>query len=369
MHGRRATVVDLFSGAGGFSLGLHAAGARIAAAVDASEPASATFRHNFGELQPDDPPLVLGGDEGRIEHIDLASVARAPDVVIGGPPCQGFSRVGRAKLASLTDNPDELDPRNELYLRFVDAIRLWRPRAFIMENVPGMLSLRGTNVADTIGAELASCGYRVGYVLRPDYFLKLDDTGILLEVERGKTTINNMDLLDFWKCHLCRNTAKLRNDSSFLAALLDGDARIFLDRARLDVIIAGTVCLLEDELAATRLRVATRDGALADLVRPEHLPVYHASWHTRFATGSELDAAPEAAICVLDGVRHFTRNIHAARGLDWVAIVERSHPRFDDACKRFNELRMSRVETASGPSLAQPPPGIEVSWFDEGQAT
>jgi hypothetical protein len=39
--------------------------------------------------------------------------------------------------------------------------------------------------------------------LRPDYFLKLDKTGILLEVERGKTTINNMDLFDFWKCHLC----------------------------------------------------------------------------------------------------------------------------------------------------------------------
>ena len=43
------------------------------------------------------------------------------------------------------------------------------------------------------------------FALRPDYFLKLDGTGILLEVERGKTTINNMDLLDFWKCHLCRH--------------------------------------------------------------------------------------------------------------------------------------------------------------------
>jgi len=39
--------------------------------------------------------------------------------------------------------------------------------------------------------------------LRPDYFLPLADTGIILEVERGKTTINNMDLLDFWKCHIC----------------------------------------------------------------------------------------------------------------------------------------------------------------------
>lgn len=43
------------------------------------------------------------------------------------------------------------------------------------------------------------------FALRPDYFLRMGDTGVLLEVERGKTTINNMDLLDFWKCHLCRH--------------------------------------------------------------------------------------------------------------------------------------------------------------------
>jgi hypothetical protein len=43
------------------------------------------------------------------------------------------------------------------------------------------------------------------FALRPDYYLRMEDTGILLEVERGKTTINNMDLLDFWKCHLCPN--------------------------------------------------------------------------------------------------------------------------------------------------------------------
>jgi hypothetical protein len=47
------------------------------------------------------------------------------------------------------------------------------------------------------------------FALRPDYFLKLGTSGILLEVERGKTTINNMDLLDFWKCHLCRHAPYL----------------------------------------------------------------------------------------------------------------------------------------------------------------
>jgi hypothetical protein len=58
----------------------------------------------------------------------------------------------------------------------------------------------------TLGFIDESRGLFEGYetsALRPDYFLRLNDTGILLEVERGKTTINNMDLLDFWKCHLC----------------------------------------------------------------------------------------------------------------------------------------------------------------------
>lgn len=57
-----------------------------------------------------------------------------------------------------------------------------------------------------------STGLFAGYVtsaLRPDYFLRLGETGILLEVERGKTTINNMDLLDFWKCHLCEHAQYL----------------------------------------------------------------------------------------------------------------------------------------------------------------
>ncbi len=50
-------------------------------------------------------------------------------------------------------------------------------------------------------------GLFAGYesAARPDYFLRLGETGILLEVERGKTTINNMDFLDFWKCHLCEH--------------------------------------------------------------------------------------------------------------------------------------------------------------------
>ena len=165
---QRATVVDLFSGAGGLSLGFQAAGARVLAAVDANEDAGRSFRDCFARLQPGQPPRAFFGEVGDIETLDLERVAPAdsgPDILVGGPPCQGFSRLGRAKLASLADDLDSGDPRNQLYGRFVDAARFWTPRAVVMENVPGMLSLQGTNIADAVASDLAACGYRVGYAL------------------------------------------------------------------------------------------------------------------------------------------------------------------------------------------------------------
>ena len=67
MADRNPLVIDLFCGAGGFSLGFHAAGCRILAAVDTDASAAQTFRRNFALLHPEHPPTVLGGDEGDIE--------------------------------------------------------------------------------------------------------------------------------------------------------------------------------------------------------------------------------------------------------------------------------------------------------------
>jgi len=164
---RHPTVIDLFCGAGGFSLGFQAAGCRIVAGVDADETAGQTYRTNFAGLQPLEPPAVLAGDEGNLEEVDLSLLAREGDldILIGGPPCQGFSRVGRAKLNDLTDEGYAGDARNTLYQRFLDAARFWRPRAVVMENVPGMLSVDGRSVADEAAADLIGCGYRVGYAV------------------------------------------------------------------------------------------------------------------------------------------------------------------------------------------------------------
>ena len=162
-----ATVADLFCGAGGLSLGFHAAGARSVIALDHDTRAAATFDANFRRLQPERPPLVLTGAEADLSRIDLERPPGdvSPDIVIGGPPCQGFSRIGRAKLDSLSDGSGAEDPRNALYFRFLAAVRAWKPKAVVMENVPGMLSVKGRNVALDVAEDMSQCGYRVGYVL------------------------------------------------------------------------------------------------------------------------------------------------------------------------------------------------------------
>lgn len=164
---RRPTVVNLFSGAGGFSLGFVAAGCRVQAAVDADECAGRTFQQNFGVLQPEAPPDVFYGDDGDLEDFDMDRLVAngTPDVLIGGPPCQGFSTLGRAKLDSLTDEGYAGDARNELYRRFLDVAELWKPLVVVMENVPGMLSVDGRNVAMEAADDLARRGYVAGYAV------------------------------------------------------------------------------------------------------------------------------------------------------------------------------------------------------------
>ncbi|NKE71336.1 DNA cytosine methyltransferase [Candidatus Manganitrophus noduliformans] len=163
----RPSVVDLFCGAGGLSLGFATAGCTIIGAVDLDEVAGETYRTNISSIQSDSPINLFFGENGNIENLNFQHVNGdiAVDLLIGGPPCQGFSKLGRAKLDSLSDEGFKGDPRNTLYRRFVDAVRFWKPQAFLMENVIGMLSVGGRNVAEEAAGELADCGYNVGYAV------------------------------------------------------------------------------------------------------------------------------------------------------------------------------------------------------------
>lgn len=142
--------IDLFSGAGGLSLGFEQAGFDIAAAVEIDPIHAAIHELNFPHTKVICRSVAdLSGDDIR-EHAKIGR--RAIDVVFGGPPCQGFSLIGHRILE---------DPRNSLVMHFLRLVRELRPRTFVMENVPGMLTGGHTQVLDELVAGFRAAGYRV----------------------------------------------------------------------------------------------------------------------------------------------------------------------------------------------------------------
>lgn len=148
-------VLDTFAGAGGFSLGFQLAGAHVVGAIEHDSWACETFQFNHPEAE------VLQGDITAIsdEEIVRRFGSLKPDVVLGGPPCQGFSICNR-------NNGDPKDPRNSLFEEFIRVGRLLQPKVMIMENVPNLIKARAESkerVIDIICAELQKLGYLVDY--------------------------------------------------------------------------------------------------------------------------------------------------------------------------------------------------------------
>lgn len=149
--------VDLFSGAGGLSLGLEQAGWTVVAAVDHDRRALETHRANF-------PGLALNTDLSNIdERANLIALLKQTtiDLVAGGPPCQPFSRAGRSKIRSLVERAgrDPHDARKELWQAFLEVVLEVRPRSVLMENVPDMALGDDFQVVRTIVKRLEDEGY------------------------------------------------------------------------------------------------------------------------------------------------------------------------------------------------------------------
>lgn len=121
-------VIDLFCGGGGLSLGAHFAGFETALAVDVDTTLTASFNENFPGAKVLQKDLSEATGDSLLDEAGL----KAKDIVgiIGGPPCQGFSLIGRR---------DHADPRNALVGHFFRLVREIRPTFFVMENVPGIL--------------------------------------------------------------------------------------------------------------------------------------------------------------------------------------------------------------------------------------
>lgn len=137
----RPRVVDLFAGAGGLSEGFDQAGFDVAVAMDADPIAMRTYRFNHPSTPED---RVICRDIRTLERGELRRLAgrRRVDVLIGAPPCQGFSHVGHRSKVSVTGYSLKDDARNYLYQHMVTAALELRPRLVLMENVPGMKSAR-----------------------------------------------------------------------------------------------------------------------------------------------------------------------------------------------------------------------------------
>ena len=134
-----STVVDLFCGAGGLSLGLSRAGFRPICAIDHLAAAVQTYGDNLG-------------DHVRVEEITETTQIPMADVIAGGPPCQGFSSAGLRRAG---------DARNSLVSVFAAIVAREKPKAFIFENVEGFLTTEDGNRVLDLLRPLIAVGYRI----------------------------------------------------------------------------------------------------------------------------------------------------------------------------------------------------------------
>ena len=150
---------DLFSGAGGMSLGLQQAGMQVVFGADHDAEALETHRHHFGGLSVD---WDLG-DSAVVEEVGrLLRVARI-DVLAGGPPCQPFSKAGRSGMRHLVREGlrEPHDKRRDLWRSYLEIVRIAKPRAVIMENVPDMALDREMFILRSMVLTLEQLGYSV----------------------------------------------------------------------------------------------------------------------------------------------------------------------------------------------------------------
>lgn len=144
MKQKTLSFIDLFSGAGGMLRGFIDAGYSPVFSVEVWEPAIATHRTNYPSVP------VIDRDIRSITNEEIEQYRGSIDVIIGGPPCQGFSTIGKRLVK---------DPRNELVFEFIRFVEMIQPKAFLMENVRGLLSSDGGKTKAAIEEEFRRIGY------------------------------------------------------------------------------------------------------------------------------------------------------------------------------------------------------------------
>ena len=139
------TCLDLFSGAGGLSIGFSMAGGIPLGAVDIDPDSITTYKRNF--------PMAQDVACCPIESWQPTTRPGSVDVIIGGPPCQGFSLARGLRFMD--------DPRNSLYKYFVNLVGAYKPKWIVMENVEGITNIGGGTILEQILEDFANVGYQI----------------------------------------------------------------------------------------------------------------------------------------------------------------------------------------------------------------
>ena len=160
---KKPKVIDIFSGCGGMSWGLHKAGFNVICGIDNWKPAIDTFQFNhpkaktyLGDIREYDPQVIrkeLGLEVGEL------------DCIVGGPPCQGFSKNVPSSYRFLDD------PRNQLYKDYIRFVEEFKPKCVVIENVAEIYNAFGGVVREQIISKLNALGYKVEVkvLFAPDY--------------------------------------------------------------------------------------------------------------------------------------------------------------------------------------------------------
>lgn len=212
MAKRKPTYLDLFAGAGGLSEGFKRQGYIDIAHVEMNQNACETLKTRVAyhylkmnnrlesyyqylkeEISRDDlyslvPDTLINSVINhtissetmnqlyqQIDNIKYQKHVRKIDIIIGGPPCQAYSLVGRAR----SDDNMENDPRNYLYLRYCEIIDHYKPKMFVFENVQGLYTAGNGTYYEDLKLKLDDIGYEV-----MDHLLSFDDYGVLQNRKR-----------------------------------------------------------------------------------------------------------------------------------------------------------------------------------------
>jgi len=147
---KKKTVIDLFCGCGGLSQGFIDAGYEIKLGIDNWQDAINTFKYNH------EKSIGIVSDLFITTPLEIKKQTKINevDVIVGGPPCQGFSIAGKRFID---------DERNKLYKSFVDFVDFFKPKAFLLENVPNIISMGKGIFRDNIVEDFERIGYKVTY--------------------------------------------------------------------------------------------------------------------------------------------------------------------------------------------------------------